>query len=182
MWRPHNTGETRTDVPDQQVPTTSSLLWLWTQLGVTALIVGTGGWLIAQSGVAISINTGLSETIVGMLFLAVATSFPELVTALAAVRHGALTLAIGGVVGGNAFDTLLLAFSDFAYRSGTIYGAISQRQIFLMALTIFLTAILLMGLVRREKRGIANIGFESFLILVFYCGALVFLFLFEHRL
>jgi hypothetical protein len=36
--------------------------------------------------------------------------------------------------------------------------------------------VLLMGLVRREKRGIANIGFESFVILVVYAGSVVFMF------
>jgi len=36
------------------------------------------------------------------------------------------------------------------------------------ALGILLAALLVMGLVRRERRGIANIGFESFLILVGY--------------
>jgi cation:H+ antiporter len=38
-----------------------------------------------------------------------------------------------------------------------------------------MTAVLLMGMLRREKKGIANIGFESFLILVLYVGAAAFL-------
>jgi cation:H+ antiporter len=46
-----------------------------------------------------------------------------------------------------------------------------------MALTILMTGILLMGLVRREKHGIANIGFESFFILVLYIGMIAFLFM-----
>ncbi len=33
-----------------------------------------------------------------------------------------------------------------------------------------------MRLVRREKRGVANIGFESFVILVVYAGSVVFMF------
>lgn len=42
-------------------------------------------------------------------------------------------------------------------------------------LIMLLTVILLMGLLRREKRGIANTGFESFLIIVLYvaCFALI---------
>jgi cation:H+ antiporter len=39
-----------------------------------------------------------------------------------------------------------------------------------------LTGILLLGLLRREKTGIANIGFESFLVLVIYIGAVALLF------
>ena len=112
---------------------------------------------------------------VGTFPTAVVTSLPELVTSVAAVRRGALTLAVGGIIGGNAFDTIFVAFSDVAYREGSIYHAISERQLFLISLTILLTGLLLLGLLRREKHGIANIGFESFLVLVLYFGSFVFL-------
>jgi cation:H+ antiporter len=45
-----------------------------------------------------------------------------------------------------------------------------------MTLTLLFIKIVLMGLIRREKRGIANIGFESFFILLLYTGATLFLF------
>ena len=82
-----------------------------------------------------------------------------------------MTLAVGGIIGGNAFDTIFIAFSDIAYRGGSIYHAISDRQVYLISLTILMTGILLLGLLRREKRGIANIGFESFLVVVLYVGS-----------
>ena len=97
-------------------------------------------------------------------------------TAIAAIQRGALTLALSGIIGGNCFDVLFLAFSDFAYRPGSIYHAISSPQIFIISLTILLTAILLLGLLRREQHGIANIGFESFLIIVLYLGGFFLLF------
>jgi len=37
--------------------------------------------------------------------------------------------------------------------------------------------VLLLGLLRREKHGVANIGFESFLILVLYFGSFALLLL-----
>jgi Ca2+/Na+ antiporter len=55
----------------------------------------------------------LSASIVGA---PVVTSLPELVTTLAAVRRGALQLAVGGIIGGNTFDTLFLTISDVGYR------------------------------------------------------------------
>jgi cation:H+ antiporter len=113
-------------------------------------------------------HTGLSETLVGSLFTAVATSLPELVTAVAAVRQGALTLAVGGIIGGNTFDVLFLVFSDVAYREGSIYHAISDQPLFIISLTILLTSFLMLGLIRRERRGVANIGFESMAVLIFY--------------
>lgn len=123
----------------------------------------------AGSQLAIAAQTGLTETVIS-------TSLPELVTAIAAVRRGALTLAVGDIIGGNSFDVLFLAFSDVAYRAGSIYHAITDREIFVVSLTILLTGILLLGLLRREKYGVGHIGFESFLILLLYIGGFVLLF------
>ncbi len=69
-----------------------------------------------------------------------------------------------------------MAFSDWAYSDGSIFVAASPDQGFLLALASVLTAILLMGLLYREKHGIANIGLESFLVLAFYVGAFTLLF------
>jgi cation:H+ antiporter len=117
----------------------------------------------------------MSETAVGGLLTAIITSLPELVTSIAAVRQNAQTLAVSGIIGGNAFDTLFVAAADVGYREGSIFHAITERQMFFMALTMLLTAILLLGLLRREERGPANIGFESFFILLLYLGAAAFL-------
>jgi cation:H+ antiporter len=177
MWKPRQTAETRTDEPEQQTSYRITLPMLYVRLTGIAIAVAIGGWFLAQSGIVISEKSGLSETLVGVLFTAVATSFPELVTVLAAIRQGALTLAIGGILGGNAFDTLLIAFADFSYRGDSIYQTISDRHTFLLALNILMTIILIMGMVRREKRGFANIGFEGIALLVLYFGAVGFLFI-----
>jgi cation:H+ antiporter len=132
-------------------------------------------WL-AITAVPITSHTGLSETLVVGVLTGLTGSLPELVTALAAVRMGALTLAVGDILGGNAFDALIVAFSDWAYRDDSIFLAASADQGLLLALASVLTAMLLMGLLYREKHGIANIGLESFLVLAFYVGAFTLLF------
>lgn len=170
MWRPTRTAETRPDIPDEAEARKRSLAGLWIRFAIAAAIVAGGGWAVARSGEQIAMGTGVSESFVGALFTATATSLPELVTAVAAVRRGALTLAVGDIIGGNAFDTLFLAVADVPYREGSIYHAIGDAEIFLSALTMLMTGLLLMGLVRREKRGVANIGFESFLILMLFIG------------
>ena len=80
--------------------------------------------------------------------------------------QGALTLAVGNIIGGNSFDVLFVAFADGAYRSGSIYHAMTNQQVFVVAETLLLTGILLLGLLRRQKHGIGGIGFESILVLV----------------
>ncbi|GAB4394286.1 MAG: cation transporter [Kiloniellaceae bacterium] len=167
LWGPKVTEETFADVPAE--PRGGRTLYvLLARFAVLFVIVGIAGYVLGQAGIAISGKTGLSQTIVGALLTAISTSLPELVTTLAAVRRGALTLAVGGIIGGNTFDVILVAASDIAYRPGSIYHATSDQPVFIIAITILMTAVLLLGLLRREKYGFANIGFESLLILIIY--------------
>jgi cation:H+ antiporter len=143
---------------------------LWLKFAAAAVSIGLLGYLLARSGVVIAGRTGINETVIGGIFTAVSTSFPELVTAVAAVRIGALTLAVSDIIGGNAFDILFLSVADIVFREGSLYHAMGTRPMFLIMLTILLTSVLLMGLIRREKHGIVNIGFESALLFLLYGG------------
>lgn len=170
MWLPQQTEETRDEPPGEGLRL-SGLARLWTEFAVLAILVGGAGWALARSGIVLAHQTGLGESAVGAVFTAVTTSLPELVTAIAAVRQGALTLAVGDIIGGNVFDTLFVAVSDVFYRGGSILHAVSDRQVFLASVAVLQAGVLLMGLVHREKRGIANIGFESVLVLAAYLVA-----------
>jgi cation:H+ antiporter len=101
---------------------------------------------------------------------------PELVTTIAAVRRGALTLAVSDIVGGNFFDVLFVFAADLVYLKGSLYHApgVGDREVFLTALAITLNIILLTGLMYRQRSGPANIGFESVMMLVMYaCGFVI---------
>lgn len=175
MWLPEQTEETRSETPRVRLRF-AGLSRLWTEFVLLAGAVGVAGWALAGSGIALGRQTGISESAVGGVFTAVTTSLPELVTAVAAVRQRALTLAVGDIIGGNVFDTLFVAASDVFYRPGSILHAVSERQRFLVSVAILQAGVLLMGLLHREKRGFANIGFESVFVLVAYVATVVFMF------
>lgn len=170
-WHPEQTHKTDEDEPDEPDDDNTSRRWLL--FTTFALSIGAAGYLVAVSSVAIVESTGLTESLVGALFTAVATSLPELATAVAAVRQGAPTLAVGGIIGGNAFDVIFVFFSDVAYRDGSIYHAIGGEERFLVSLAIVMTSVLLLGMVRREESGPANIGFEGILVLALYLGGMI---------
>ena len=171
MWTPTRTRETEEDTPGHPPRGEPSLCRLVLDFTWLVLLLGLGGYVIAHTAVPISRMSGLSETAIGALFTAIATSVPELVIAIAAVRRGAPTLAVGNILGGNCFDVLFVALSDVAYRSGSVYHAIAPADQFVIAVTIVMTGILLLGLLCREKFGVARIGFESVAMLMVYGAA-----------
>ncbi|MBB4657797.1 sodium:calcium antiporter [Parvularcula dongshanensis] len=167
-WQPERTDDTRTDDPDEDESGEASTARLWTEFALLALATGAAGLLVGRAAEGAVETYGLSQSVIGVFGTALVTSLPELVTTVAAVRRGALTLAVGGIIGGNAFDVLFLAASDAAYRGGPIYAAVNQRQVFTLALCMLMTTVLVMGLLRRERQGPGGIGFETVLLIAAY--------------
>jgi len=175
LWRPEETAKTRLDRPDGETLARGHVHSAWLAFAALALVVALAGFVVGEAGIALVTRTDLSETVVGALFTGVITSLPELVTCVAAARQGAPTLAVANIIGGNGFDVLFVALADVAYRSGPIYKAVAAREQYLIAVTILLTGVLLLGMLRRERRGVANIGFEGLLVLSIYGGAMALL-------
>lgn len=171
MWHPRKTAFTVEDRPDAESHR-HGLGALWIGFAAAAGLVMASGAVVARAAGLIADRTGISESIMGGLFTAVSTSLPELVTTVAAVRRGALTLAVSDIVGGNAFDVLFVCVADLFWLEGPIYQAAGARPAFLGALAMLLNAVLLLGLLQREKRGLMNIGFESAMILVLYAAGM----------
>lgn len=171
MWKPRETADTVVDEPEQE-NVRANLGKLLTGFAIAAVTVIVAGAVVAHTTAQIAQATGMSQTVAGGLLSGIATSLPELVTTVAAVKRGALTLAVGDIVGGNFFDVLFVAAADLFFLRGSLYHAegIGDREVFLTALAILLNVTLLLGLLYRQRAGPANIGFESALMLALYLG------------
>jgi cation:H+ antiporter len=174
MWRPVATSDTREDRPEREDSTArrQSTARLFAVFLLLMLAMGAAGWVIAKTAAGLTGRLGLSESLVGALATAVTTSLPELVTTIAAVRRGALQLAVGGIIGGNTFDTLFLSAADVAYREGSLYHAAGTGDQFWSLTAILMTAMLLAGLILRQRTGPGRMGVESVALLAVYAGAI----------
>ncbi|MEQ8604530.1 MAG: sodium:calcium antiporter [Marivibrio sp.] len=173
MWRAVSTAETRDDAPEDESAATrrqSTARLVAVFLGLMAAM-GAAGWAIAVSAGELSGRLGVSETLLGVLATAVITSLPELVTTLIAIRRGALQLAVGGIIGGNTFDTLFLSAADVAYRDGSLYHAVQLQDYFWVVTALLMTCVVTGGLIVREREGPGRIGLESVTLLTLYAGA-----------
>lgn len=170
LWEPVETVETRQDEPEP-CEAHGALRSLIGGLVVLAVVLAVAGWFVGEAGAAVVIQTGLSQGAVGALLTATATSVAELVVSVAAIRRGALALAVGTVIGGNSFDTLLMVVADLAYSPGPVYADLGPATSLLVAVCIAMTSILILGMLRRQRHGVANIGTESAAVLALYAGA-----------
>jgi cation:H+ antiporter len=139
---------------------------LWARFGVFAALLSLAGFALAWAGGEIATSTALSATSVGVLLTAVATSTPELVTAVAAARRGAIGLAAGDIIGGNTFDTLFIAAADIV-SPGSVFAGAGPSAVGLAGLVILLNGVLLAGLVRQGS-GTVKTDTESLTIVVIW--------------
>ncbi|MDG4795841.1 cation transporter [Micromonospora sp. WMMD1082] len=168
-WQAVATAETLPDVPHEhgELDRRRSA-WLWRRFVLVGLLVAAGGWVIALAAENLLTVTGLSAGFVGASLMGAVNAVPETVTAVAAVRRGAPTLAIAAVLGGNSLDALNLVVGDIAYRGGSIYHAAGTEELFVTTTALFMTATLLGGLLVRQACGWGRLGFEGIVLLGTY--------------
>jgi len=83
----------------------STKLETWRTLGGLVFVVASA-WFIVEGATRIADELDLSGGFVGFTLVAVGTSAPELVTALAAARRRETDLLIGNLLGSNVFNSL----------------------------------------------------------------------------
>ncbi len=139
------------------------------RFGLFAGIVAVAGIWLPVVGARIADEMGWSRTFVGTLLIAGATSLPEVVVTLAALRLRALDMAIGGLLGSNLFDILIIAIDDVFYTSGSLLGDVSPVHAVTAFSAVMMTGAVIIGLVYRPRRRLLRaMSIVSFALLTVY--------------
>lgn len=140
--------------------------------------IGAGFWL-AFIGSEIADITGLSTTLVGVVFLALCTSAPELVVSISAVRLGALDMAVGNMVGSNLFNMGVIIFvDDLFFTNGPIMENVDTAHIVAALFSIMMSCIVIIGIVFKPKRWLRYwVGIDTAALGLLYIGAVAMLYL-----
>ena len=110
-----------------------------------SVVAGAGIWLpFVATDLANAM--GWNKSFVGSLFVAMATSLPELAVTLSALRMGALDMAIGNLLGSNLFNVLIIAVDDLFYRPGSLLAAVSPVHAVTVGSAITMTGLAMVGL------------------------------------
>jgi cation:H+ antiporter len=169
------TGEISHDEIARETPETGPTTSIWrdmrgdlTRFGIAALIILATAPVLVIAANGIAEESGLGETFIGASFLAFSTSLPELSTAIAAVRIGAFDLAVGSLLGSNAFNMAIIFVVDFVYLDGPILADVAPIQAFVGTGAILLMSIVLAGIIHEAKTRATKLEPSAWMALIVY--------------
>lgn len=139
-------------------------------------IILVAGYAVAKSGEALAQQTGLGSSFAGFVLVAIATSLPELSTALSAVRRGLFTMAISDILGTNLINVGLLFLVDLLDTGEPVLNRVGDFAIFGALLAVVLTGLFQAGLAERNNKSVLRMGYDSLLVLIVYVVGLALLY------
>ena len=100
---------------------------------------------------------------------------------VAALRMGAVDLAIGKLFGSNLFNIAILAIDDLAYLPGPLLADVSLSHASSAFSAMMMSGLAVVGLVLRPaSRVLRTVSWVSLLLLVIYLLNTLFLYLYGH--
>jgi len=145
--------------------------WLIAQFAFTAVVVLLAGVFLTRYADVLGEKTGLGRTLAGMILLASATSLPELVVDVTAVRleRPNPDLALGDLLGSCLMNLLILAVLDMLHRSrARVFSPAAAAHAISATMSIVLICICLIALQLQTQFEILHLGPGSLAILVCY--------------
>lgn len=99
-----------------------------------AAFIAFGAKLLVENGTIIAREFGVPESVIGLTFVALGTSLPELVTAIISLIKGHGMLSLGNVIGANLFNLVLVSgaaitISPFELPASKLIGGINSSLV-----------------------------------------------------
>ena len=135
---------------------------LWLNLVLftgAAVVIWIAGTRLATYAEQLSGRTGLGEAFVGVVFLAIATSLPEIASTVTASSGGDAPLAVNNLLGGIVLLTAILAIADHISGGKALTHFVARSVLLLeAALVVALLGITVTGIGVGDLHGPFGIG------------------------
>jgi cation:H+ antiporter len=140
---------------------------------VASLVIIVAATWLPFVGTALADAMGWHKSFVGTIFIAAATSLPEAVVTISALRLGAIDMAISNVLGSNLINILILAIEDVFYKKGPILSYVSPVHAISALSAALMSGIVIVGfLYRPEPRLMRAVGWISIALFMVYVANL----------
>lgn len=121
---------------------------------VCALLIVASGVSLAVIADRIAKAGGMTHSFMGILFLATATSLPELSVGISAVRRRSYDLLLGTVLGSNIFNVLVIAIADLLYLDAPLKIPVNLgwTHLFSAGCAMLATLVVLAGILFKPRK------------------------------
>jgi len=144
---------------------------------INALFVIFAAIFLPKIGEGIAEITGLGQTFVGNILIALSTSLPETVVCFGALRCKAVDLALGNLMGSTIFNIAILGIIDFIYVKGSILTLVSQNHIISALSAIIITTVVIISLTYRAEKKYLILSLDAIFIVIIYILNMLMLYL-----
>lgn len=143
--------------------------------GISAAIIVFAGIWLAYLGDELASSLGWQRNFIGSLLIGLVTTLPEITVSASALYLGAKELAVANMLGSNLFNMSIIFIDDLFYKKTYIFPVISPKHLLVGFSVIFMTAIVITGIVLKPKdKKILGLSYYSLaLILVFLLTAYI---------
>jgi cation:H+ antiporter len=142
--------------------------------GLASAVTLGAGVVLQESGNVLAGRMGLQGAIFGATVLAAATALPEISSGIAAVRLGDNELAVGDILGGNAFQITLFLLADLLAGTPVIVAA-RHSDVWLGGAGLLMTAVVATAVIARPKRTFLRVGIDSIALVAIYASVIALL-------
>ena len=136
---------------------------------ISAVIIIAVGIYLPVVGKELAQIMNWTDSFVGVIFLALVTSFPELVVSFATAKMGAIDMLVGNIAGSNLFNIAIIFIIDLAYVKGNILLEASSSNISVGLIAILMNFVVFFAVVRKSSYRVFNfISINAILLIALY--------------
>ena len=135
------------------------------KFALNAFIILIAATWLPKVGNDLASVTGLGQTFVGSIFIAISTSLPEAVVSFSAFKLS-VDMAISNILGSNITDLFFLPIYDVIFLKGPIFAFSHQNQLLNVIFAIIMTAIF--GLELKLQKPLVVILGNLTMILIYF--------------
>lgn len=132
---------------------------------VGIMIVGT---ILTLTADRIAESTGLGASFVGSFLVGASTSLPDAVSVATALKLRNYSMGVSSLLGSNAFNIMLLSFTDAIYFKTNLFRHASPSNIITTVSSIVVVLVILYSITRKNKRSTLFYMLPSILIVIIY--------------
>lgn len=140
----------------------------WVLFIASSAVVVLAATKLAEYSDIIAVRTKLGGLFVGTIFLAAATSLPEMIASISSFRTGVPNLAAGNFLGSNMTNIALLAVVDLLHRQTPLMRRVAVSHSLTAALATVLMLVAVLSMVLQIDLTIGWVGVDSLLIIALY--------------